>query len=349
MRRFFAFLRRERLYIFLLVFVLLMTAIMLMPVEERQKAKTAEAAGQKQGRQKMLPQQVEVEKILAKDKDLALVLGLASLLFILVVLLGIVVDLLLVVSHCAGNKLSITTRMPGTVRWGVWDVCRVAILFLFFGYCLLIIEAFLARVFPVVKDDNFRMILNSSILDSLTVFLILYYTVGQYKEKLSSLGLTLKNFTRNVFYGIAGYVAAVPVLVGILLVIAFLAGIFKYVPEKQAVVELFLKEKNAPLLVYTSLFAAIAGPVIEELFFRGFMYNACRKYVGIFWATIISAATFAGLHAHAVGFFPIMVLGILLAYLYEKTGTLVSSITVHMIHNLGMVGMVFLVKRLGIY
>ncbi len=341
-----SFMRKERLSILLLIFVVVMTVLILMPPAGRQKARPAAA---KQTQADLLQQQAKVESLIAKDKNLAFVLGMASLLFILVVLLGIVVDTMLVGSRMAGKRLSISTYVPGAVPWGIWDVCRVAILFLFFGYCLLLIEAFLSRIFPVVKDDNFRMILNSSILDSVTVILVLYYTVGQYRQKLVTLGLTLKDFSKNVFYGIVGYVAVVPVLVGILVVIAFLLGIFKYVPEKQAVVELFLKETSTPLLVYTSLFAAIAGPVIEELFFRGFMYNACRKHVGIFWAALISAATFAGLHAHAVGFFPILALGVVLAYLYEKTGSLVSSITVHMIHNLSMVGMVFLVKQIGIY
>jgi membrane protease YdiL (CAAX protease family) len=102
-------------------------------------------------------------------------------------------------------------------------------------------------------------------------------------------------------------------------------------------------------LLYTSLFAAIAGPIIEEIFFRGFFYSAVKKYIGVFWATLITAAMFAGLHAHLVGFMPIFALGILLAYLYEKTGTLVSSITVHVIHNVGMVLLVFFVKQLGVY
>jgi membrane protease YdiL (CAAX protease family) len=134
-----------------------------------------------------------------------------------------------------------------------------------------------------------------------------------------------------------------------MLLTAFVTNLIKYVPEKQAVVELFLKEKNTHLLFYTSLFAAIAGPIVEELFFRAFMYNAVKKYIGIFWAMMVSAATFALLHAHAVGFFPILVLGMLLAYLYEKTGTIVSSVTVHMVHNLTMVGMIFLVKQIGVY
>ncbi|MCM8790970.1 MAG: CPBP family intramembrane metalloprotease [Candidatus Omnitrophica bacterium] len=347
MRRFLGFLRQERMYILLLIFVLLMTAVVMMPGEDR--ARSANAEKSERQRQELFVKEQEVREILDTNRDLAIIVGMVSLLFLLLICLGLVVDAMLIFSKLVGNRLEISTFRPRMIRWGLWDVCRVVILFLFFGYIILIIEASLSRIFPLLKDDNFRMILNSSILDILAVFFIFYFTVGQYKEKISSLGLSLKNFSRNVFYGLVGYIAIIPVLVGLLVVIAFISNLLKYVPEKQAVVELFLKEESAPFLVYTSLFAAIAGPVVEELFFRGFMYNAVKKYIGIFGATLISAATFAALHAHAVGFFPILALGMLLAYLYEKTGTLVSSITVHMIHNLSMVGMVFLVKQMGVY
>ena len=138
-------------------------------------------------------------------------------------------------------------------------------------------------------------------------------------------------------------------MVAIVAVTAIIINLTKFVPHVQPVVGLFLEEKNMQLLMYTSIFAAIAGPVIEELFFRGFMYNAMKKYAGVFWAMTITASLFAGLHAHMVGFMPILALGILLAYLYEKTGSLVSSVTVHVIHNVSMVTLVFLVKQLGVY
>ena len=166
----------------------------------------------------------------------------------------------------------------------------------------------------------------------------------EHKEKLKSIGLTIKNFFTNVFYGIVGYIATLPVLALALLVTSVIANLFRYAPKEQVVVELFMRESNTAFLLYASLFAAIAGPVIEELFFRGFMYSAVKKRVGIFWATIITAAAFAALHAHAAGFLPIMVLGILLAYLYEKTGTLISSMTVHILHNFSMLLLVLLAK-----
>ena len=198
------------------------------------------------------------------------------------------------------------------------------------------------------KNDNFRMMVNSSILDILAVVFIIYFTVIQYKEPLAALGVSARNFLKNVFYGVVGYLALIPVLILMLVIIAGLISITKYVPERQPVVELFLKEKGTAFLTYSSLFAAIIVPMIEELFFRGFVYSALKKYTGIFWAMTATAALFATLHAHIVGFFPIMALGMLLAYIYEKTGTLVSSVTVHMIHNLSMVFLVFLIKKAGI-
>jgi len=308
---------------------------------------TSVKAASKETVENVMMNRDQTEKIFAQNRPLAVMFGLVSLLIMLVLLLGIVIDGILISTKMRKGEWCSRTYLPREAMWGIWDVAKVVILFLFFGYMTLIIESALIGVFPAVKDDNFRMILNSSILDVLVVVFVLYFTVGQYKEKLISLGVSLKNFSKNVFYGIVGYIAAFPLLILILAIIAVVSSLVKYVPPRQPVVELFLKEKDAAFLMYTSLFAAIAGPIIEELFFRGFMYNAVKKYIGVFWAMVITAALFAALHAHAVGFLPIMVLGILLAYLYEKTGTLVSSMTVHMIHNLGMVFFVFLVKQLG--
>lgn len=344
------FIQKERLYLLLLTFVILLNAAGSMPYGAgKSKAKGVKAKVEaKKIDEDLFVKKEEMEKILNANKDLAVICNLSSLLIFLVLILGIAVDAALLSIVKSGRPLDIRTYSFGAIRWNTWDVMKVVILFLFFGYMLIITESFLKRLIPLLKNDNLRMIINSSILDVLTIVLILYFTLGQYGEKLAALGISLKNFVKNVFYGIVGYVAAVPILVAILIATAIFINMIKYVPEKQLVVELFLKEKDAGFLIYTSLFAAIGGPIIEELFFRGFMYNAFKKHVNKVFAMFVTAALFAALHTHPVGFLPIMVLGIILAYLYEKTGTLVSSMTVHMIHNLTMVGFVFLAKSMRV-
>lgn len=351
MSRFTNFIARERAYLLLLVFIAIVTTMIVFPPGGGVKYSEKQAVRSEGGvSAKEAPGDREkVEKIFAENRHLALVFGMVSLLVIAFFLLGLVIDVNFLAARLTGRKADINTHALQKIRWGVWDVVKVVILFLFFSYILLIIEALLTRYLPVMKDGNLRMIINTSIMDLLCVLFIIHFTVVQYKEKLASLGLSLNDFFKNVWYGIVSYIALIPVLIGIVAAIALVAGILKYVPERQPVVQLFLKERNATLLLYTSLFAAIVGPIIEELFFRGFMYNAVKRHIGVFWAALITASFFALLHAHLVGFIPIVALGLVLAYLYEKTGTLVSSITVHMIHNLSTVALVFLVKQLGIY
>lgn len=357
MNKLFSFIQKERLYLLILIFVLLVNMAIMMPAGGKGKAKSP---GQKAVAEKVTPapantdqdilaKREKLESALRDNKPLALVVNLATLLILAVICLGLLLDTLLLVMRSEKKPIYISTYVPpGPVKWDLWDVAKVVILFFFFGYMLIMIESLLIFSFPIVKDHNFRMMLNSSILDTLAVIFIINFSVGEYKERLEVLGLSLKNFMKNVFYGIVGYLATIPILMAVVIATAILVTALKYTPPQQAVVQLFMKEESPRFLAYASFFAAIVGPMIEELFFRGFMYNALKKHTGILWAMMISASAFAALHAHAVGFLPIVVIGILLAYLYEKTGTLVASVTVHILHNASMVGFVFLLKQLNL-
>jgi uncharacterized protein len=340
------FLKGDRLYVLVLIFVLVFNAIVLVHSGNKPKAKRSAAIQARAFEDREIKKQ-KMEKMLSKNEDLLMIFGLVSFLILIVMLLGLVIDAIVLPAMLKG-RFNIRCLSPPQAKWNMWDVCKVVILFLFFGYMIILSEAFLSRVFPIFRIHNFRMMLNSSILDVLAVVFIIYFTVIQYKEPLTALGISARNFFKNVFYGIIGYIALIPVLILMLVIIAVIVNMAKYVPSTQPVVDLFMKEKGTAFLTYSSLFAAIIGPIIEELFFRGFLYGALKKYIGIFWAMTATAGLFAALHAHLAGFFPIMALGMLLAYLYEKTGTLVSSITVHVIHNLTMVFLVFLVKHIGI-
>lgn len=353
------FFRRERLYILLLVFVSLVLYAASMPAPKRQPAKpaavaaatvqAASAPAERPAPDDVFMKREDLEALFRDNPALAVTLNLATLLILAALCIGLLIDTLLVAMAAGRKSPQIRTYAPdGPARWGMRDVARVVILFLFFGCMLVLIESFLAFSFPAVKNDNVRMMANAAILDALAVIFIVYFSVGHYHERLAALGISFRNFWKNVFYGAVGYLAAVPVLMAVVVITAVVAGALHYVPEKQAVVQLFMKEEDTQLLFFTSLFAALAGPVVEEIFFRGFLYNALKKRAGITGAMLLTSFAFAALHAHPVGFLPIMIIGMVLAYLYEKTGTLVAPVAAHMIHNVSMVGFVFLIRQLKI-
>ena len=349
------FARRDSIYVLMFVFVVLFNLIISSASTPQEKAKAREAYGSKALLEKrdaasstdeLKMSRKELEDIFEKKPGIFRILNLTSLLFFFTIIFGLLMDLFILSIKLKNKKFDIATYKPPQSAWSLADVARVVILFLFFSYIIIIAESFLAGLVPIFKWDNFRTMFNSSIMDILTAVFIIYFVSYKYGERLISLGLTLKNFFRNILYGILAYIACVPIFLVVIFIVFILVKLTGYVPQKQHVVEMFLKEENPAFLLYSSIFASILGPIIEELFFRGFVYNAVKKIGGIFTATVIVSAIFAALHTNVVGFLPIMVLGIVLTYMYEKTGSLVSSITVHIVHNVTMVSLVFLVKEL---
>ncbi len=89
---------------------------------------------------------------------------------------------------------------------------------------------------------------------------------------------------------------------------------------------------STPALVWILILVGVIVPVGEEVFFRGFVYGTLRRW-GVLPGALLSAVYFGAVHQQIVHFLPITVLGIVLALLYERTGSLVSSMAVHGINN----------------
>lgn len=77
----------------------------------------------------------------------------------------------------------------------------------------------------------------------------------------------------------------------------------------------------------------VIPPIAEETFFRGFVYGWLRRHLPVAPAAIIGGAFFALLHPLIV-FVPILVLGVILALLYEYSRSLIPGALVHGLFNL---------------
>lgn len=79
--------------------------------------------------------------------------------------------------------------------------------------------------------------------------------------------------------------------------------------------------------------AAVVAPVVEELFFRGFLFAGLRQRLGWVKAGLISAALFSLVHFTPTAMPPIFLLGCIFALLYEKSRSLWPAILVHATMN----------------
>lgn len=88
-------------------------------------------------------------------------------------------------------------------------------------------------------------------------------------------------------------------------------------------------------LTFVLLLVLVAGlvPVAEELFFRGMLYPLLRNRWGTTTAIITSAFIFAAAHFTLILVPPLVLVGLLLGLLREKSGSLLPCIIFHAIQN----------------
>lgn len=100
--------------------------------------------------------------------------------------------------------------------------------------------------------------------------------------------------------------------------------------------------------IMTTLIAApVFAPVFEEFFFRGTLYRNVRKY-GNISMLIIGGLTFGLWHANYPQFLFAMSMGIFSCFLYEKTKSIIPSMTVHFLINSMGAFMTVLLGQLGL-
>lgn len=100
-----------------------------------------------------------------------------------------------------------------------------------------------------------------------------------------------------------------------------------------------LRQGDLPGQLLIAIAGTLLAPLVEELFFRGYVYGALRDGLGIPAATGISAALFSLAHVLSATqglvalLIPIFLLGLLLAYIRERSGSLLPCIVAHMLNN----------------
>lgn len=78
---------------------------------------------------------------------------------------------------------------------------------------------------------------------------------------------------------------------------------------------------------------AIIGPVLEELLFRGAITKALLQQYSPTKAILISALLFGVFHINPAQILPAFLIGILFAWTYYKTGSLIPCILMHVLNN----------------
>jgi len=85
--------------------------------------------------------------------------------------------------------------------------------------------------------------------------------------------------------------------------------------------------------VWLIIVGVIFAPIVEEIFFRGFLFQGFRQKYGWVRGGLLSATVFAIGHLDPVSLIPTFILGVLLAYMYHRSNSVWPGIILHFLVN----------------
>lgn len=155
------------------------------------------------------------------------------------------------------------------------------------------------------------------------------FSVRKYNLSFSSLGFRSPDKS--------GVLLAIGLLIGGLAIIWVYFGALALAgvePDADLPDEVF--DNPGPIIAVAILSLGFA-PLIEELFFRGFVFGGLRGRWGLLWAALASGFLFGIAHLGNPGSFyvvpPISLVGALFAWGYAFSGSLYPSIAAHFMFN----------------
>lgn len=164
------------------------------------------------------------------------------------------------------------------------------------------------------------------LISNLLSLLVIWLFFKLRKKKLFvEIGLAKCAFMPSVVYVIFG--------IGFALAVNLLIAV---IPFPASMVNTFV-EGNAALTQGSSVLGffsvAILAPIVEEVFIRGLVYTRLKRGIPMIAAAVISSVLFGILHSGGVWAIFAALIGLMLVFVLEKTGSLLPCIIIHVVNN----------------
>lgn len=197
-----------------------------------------------------------------------------------------------------------------------------------------------------VNSEHYFLI-NNALFAALeaTAILISVYLIGIRRNRLTWQAVGITRVSRQW--------QIIAVLLGLLILpsvglIAMMIQLALGLPPSNPQLEFLLPDEvSIPGVLIMLVFGGFIVPIAEEIFFRGLLYSWLRQTLKIWPAILISSALFGLLHGEISIAGATFLMGIILAWIYEKSTSLLPAISIHIINNSIKLLLLYLMAAFG--
>lgn len=234
------------------------------------------------------------------------------------------------------TKYSTSFNIPLTIKFSLFMAFLVSFLLPLILFSPLIIAKLLGInliEWIEITTDNFGMyIFFSQTVGLLASFIIIAKKLNKRHLPWSSVGLRGFKVFQAIRY-IAGYYL---ILLGLLIAFALIAasvGVeMPSTPDNEKGGTGMLRVMGSFWLTFA--LTVVVAPIVEELIFRGVLFPAIKRRYGLIFGVVVSSLIFTLVHVNPIQMISVLPLGIYLAVMYQRTGSIYPGMILHATWNL---------------
>jgi membrane protease YdiL (CAAX protease family) len=216
--------------------------------------------------------------------------------------------------------------------WSGWDVIKIAALTLamIFVFVLIVMIGAQRLFYPklsIMEVGKFPLVSIFAQLGAYLVVLAFMYVVATQSGRTFAQAISWKwPGNRALTYLIAGVVFSVA-----------LQGLARLLPmPKSLPIDSFFQTSVEAWVL--SVFGMTLAPLVEEFFFRGFLYPVLARKLGMLVAIALTAAAFCAIHVQQLGkaWGPVLIvflIGLVLTIIRAVTKSVAAGVLTHMAYN----------------
>jgi hypothetical protein len=216
--------------------------------------------------------------------------------------------------------------------WSGWDVLLMAVFVLCVLFTVQLVVVLAARHFAY-PHESWLQVAQKPYLALLSQ-LLTYVAIALYMILLIE-GKYHARFGQAIRWNWPGTTGFSFMGIGVLMLGLDLVGRFLPMPKSTPFDQFFERPMDAYLV---AVFAITLGPLMEELFFRGFLYPVLARRIGAAWGILLTGLLFGLIHLPQYGwswaaFLIVSLVGVVLTTVRARTKSVAASFLAHVGYN----------------
>ena len=223
--------------------------------------------------------------------------------------------------------------------WSIIEAIAILSAFIFFQIGMSVM-AFVPVFDKLFKDVFLKLLFWAFIGNSIVVFIAVMLAKIRPVSVWKQFGFYKINLKKWFLMVSSGWLSIIAVGIVYNLIMKF----FGIEIESQLLAQEAQKYKDIGSIIFLILIVGFIMPIVEELIFRGVLYQALRSKLSVLFSILISSSIFAVVHVDIKFFVPLLATGIVCSYAFEKTKSIYTPIGIHVLNNLFTVSIMIFVS-----